>query len=420
MPRVPRHQSAPGAMCPGTVYHVTSHAVAGTWLFETEFDRLMFLSFLVEQCRDRGLVIHAYCLMGTHFHLVCEDRRGQLSQAMSLVKSLYARHYNATRPGGRRKGALWAARFSAEVIDSRRYYDAAVAYVLLNPMRVKVPMVSTPENDPGSSCAMTVCEGVTPSGFFTWKVEREGGIDAVLDSLPKARSAVSAANRRRRLEILVEGREFVVDGVLGGRSREEYLAFLRAKVSVAAVEFREAAAESRERIAAGSAVPADGAVPVDGAVPADQAGRTEQACLADRDGLAERIAGSAPSARGAGSAASPASAALPLEIPRALPAFKGLSKTAVIGTILGKLGQWLPVAGKRSRELKRVEAWALYRFTGFGVRTIARLLRTTVSKVEEAIRSVRALRLKERAWWRAIWNAEWSLRWSLAAAPWRE
>ncbi|MCC6744547.1 MAG: hypothetical protein IT175_11860 [Acidobacteria bacterium] len=67
-----------------------------------------------------------------------------------------------------------------------------------------------------------------------------------------------------------------------------------------------------------------------------------------------------------------------------------------------------------------MEAWALFRFTGFGVRKIARLLKTTVAEIEEAIRAVRALRLEERAWWRAIWNAEWSLRWSLAAAPWRE
>ncbi|MBK6315124.1 MAG: hypothetical protein IPF53_12610 [Blastocatellia bacterium] len=80
----------------------------------------------------------------------------------------------------------------------------------------------------------------------------------------------------------------------------------------------------------------------------------------------------------------------------------------------------MPISGKRSRELRQVEAWALFRFTGFGTSKIARLLKTTVAEVDEAIRSVRALREKERAWWRAIWNAEWSLRWSLAAAPWRE
>lgn len=206
MPRVPRHQSAPGVMCPGTLYHVTSHAVAGTWLFETARDRVIFLSLLAWQCRDRGLVVHAFCLMGNHIHLQLEDRRGQLSQAMSLTKSMYARYYNATRSGGRRKGALWAERFSAEVIDSRRYYDAAAAYVLLNPVRVSAPMVESPEIYPWSSCAMTVGEGVTPAAYFARMVEKEGGIDAILDSMPKARNPASEANRRRRLEILVEGR----------------------------------------------------------------------------------------------------------------------------------------------------------------------------------------------------------------------
>jgi hypothetical protein len=166
---------------------------------------------------------------------------------MSLVKSMYARYYNATRQGGRRKGALWAERFSAEVIDSRRYYDAAAAYVLLNPMRVKEAIVGSPEVYPWSSCAMTVGEGVTPTAYFARMVEKEGGIVAILESMPKARNPESEANRRRRLEILVEGREFAVDGVLGGRSREEYLEFLRAKVNSAAIEFHEAAAESRER-----------------------------------------------------------------------------------------------------------------------------------------------------------------------------
>ena len=96
------------------------------------------------------------------------------------------------------------------------------------------------------------------------------------------------------------------------------------------------------------------------------------------------------------------------------------TESVPFNTILGSLGQWLPVSGKRSGKLKRVEAWALFRFTGFGTKKIARLLETTVAEVEEAIRSVRALRNKERAWWRMIWNAEWSLRWSLAASPWRE
>ena len=399
MPRVARHQSAPGAMRPGTVYHVTSHAVAGTWLYETARDRLIFLALLAWQCHERGLVVHSFCLMGNHIHVILEDWRGQISQAMSLVKSVYARYYNATRPGGRRKGALWAARFSAEVIDSRRYYDAANAYVLLNPVRVAKPMVSSPEIHPWSSCAMTVGVGVTPAAFFARMVEEVGGIDAILASMPKARNAESEANRRRRLEILVEAREFVVDGVLGGRSRDAYLQVLRAKVNIAAVEFREAAAQSREKQEAGNA---------DVTAVATNADRVVE--LTDRQFR---------STRDRASRIDPPTLSSPA-IPRALPAFTGLSKSAVVESILGSLHQWLPVSGKRRREYRQLEAWALYRFTGFGVRKIARLLKTTVAEVEKAIRAVRAMRLKERAWWRAIWNAEWSLRWSLAAAPWRE
>ena len=392
-------------MRPGTLYHVTSHAVAGTWQFETGRDRIVFLSLLAWQCLVRGLVVHAFCLMGTHIHLVLEDRRGQLSQAMSLVKSLYARYYNATRRGGRRRGALWAERFSAEVIDTKRYYDAAVAYVLLNPVRVKEPMVRSPEIYPWSSCAMTVGEGVTPAAYFARMVEKEGGIDAILDSMPRARNAASAENRRRRLEILVEGKEFVVDGVLGGRSREEYLEHLRAKANVAAIEFHEAEAESRERQKEINAELAEGADHVD---------------QPDEKGLAESIVRFAASARSAKSAMISPPQLSSLDIPRALPGFTGLSKSTVVDAILGSLYQWLPVSSKRSRKLKQVEAWALFRFTGFDTHKIARLLKTTVREVEESIRFVRAMREKERAWWRAIWNAEWSLRWSLAAAPWRE
>lgn len=247
---------------------------------------------------------------------------------------------------------------------------------------------------------MTVGEGVTPAAYFARMIEKEGGIDAILDSMPRARNPTSETNRRRRLEILVEGREFVVDGALGDRSREEYLEFLRAKVNVAAIDFHEEAAEARERQEAGNAGLSDVIEPSDGVevVPVDEHFKLTH----DRS---PRI--------------DPPSSLSP-DIPRALPTFTGLSKSAVVDTILGSLGQWLPVSSKGSRELKRVEAWALFRFTRFGTRKIARLLMTTVVEVEEAIRSVRSLREKERAWWRVIWNAEWSLRWSLCAAPWRE
>jgi len=369
-------------MRPGSVYHVTSQAVANTALFETPRDYLTFLSQLAEQCRVRELLVHAFCLMTTHVHLQLEDRRGQISQAMSIVKSLYARYHNGTREGGRRHGALWAERFNAEVIDSKRYFDAAAAYVQLNPMRTRRPMVESPERYPWSSCAMTVVDGVTPAEYFQHHVEKEGGVDAILESMPKPATKASGENRRRRFEILLSGKEFAVESVLGGRTREEYLAHLLAKVGVEKSELHDARQE------------------------ADSA-RTG---VVDSEPASEYC-------RSVPCVSSPLSVD---GIPRLLGEYAGLAKQAAVDRILSTVCDWQPVGNKKRRELRDAEIWALWRFTSHSVRKIAKIARLKADKVDRAIRRVRALRLKERAWWRSIWNAEWSLRWSLAAAPWRE
>lgn len=380
MPRMPRHQSDPGAMRPGSVYHVTSRAVANTALFEKPRDYLTFLSQLAEQCRVRELLVHAFCCMTTHIHLQLEDRRGQISQAMSIVKSLYARYYNGTREGGRRHGALWAERFNGEVINSKRYFDASAAYVQLNPMRTRKPMVESPERYPWSSCAMTVVDGVTPAEYFRHHVDKEGGIDAILDSMPKASTKASSEARRRRFEILLSGKEFAVEAVLGDRTRDEYLAHLLAKVGVEKAELQEAREAMLED--PGTREPDK---------PAQTLRSLQSVSSVDVDGM-----------------------------PRLLGAFNGLAKNAAVDRIVCTVRDWLPVGGKNRRELCDAEIWALWRFTSHSVRKIAKLVRVTTDEVDKAVRRVRALQLKERAWWRSIWNAEWSLRWSLAAAPWRE
>lgn len=384
MPRVPRHQSHPSAMRPGSVYHVTSRAVANTPLFETSHDNLTFLSQVAEQCRLRELLIHSFCLMTTHFHLQIEDRRGQLSQAMSIVKSLYARYYNSTRERGPRYGALWAERFHAEVIDSKRYFDTTAAYVQLNPVRTKHPMVDRPDLHPWSSCAMTVVEGMTPAGYFRQRAEHVGGVDAILDWMPKPSTKASAENRRRRFEILLSGKEFAVEAVLGERSRAEYLAHLLTKAGVATAEMDEVRRDTCNGPVAGSG----------------QGDRAET-------GTSRSLPPAPATAAGDG-------------IPRLLDVYRGQSKQSTVDRILATVANWQPVGGRKRRELRDAEIWTLWRFTGHPIRKIAKLVRVTTGEVDRAICRVRALRLKERAWWRSIWNAEWSLRWSLAAAPWRD
>src|SRR5437660_774441 len=107
MPRLPRY------VLDGTFHHVTSRATGGIYLFGDDLDREALIRLLLRVIRRRRLVVHAYCLMGTHFHVVVEAPLARLSPAMHELNGRYADRFN--RRHGRR-GRLFADRFASFVI----------------------------------------------------------------------------------------------------------------------------------------------------------------------------------------------------------------------------------------------------------------------------------------------------------------
>ena len=63
-------------------------------LFETDLDRLDFLKLLRFTIVAFDWHCRAYCLMGTHYHLVLETTREQLSNGMRKLNGDYARRFN--------------------------------------------------------------------------------------------------------------------------------------------------------------------------------------------------------------------------------------------------------------------------------------------------------------------------------------
>ena len=126
MPRIPRSQLDDG------FFHATARAIRGALLFENDLDRIDFMQLLGATIRLHEWRCHARCLMGTHYHLVLETSREQLSEGMRKLNGDYARRFN--RRHGRR-GHLFAERFSAYVIRDEQHLQAAVEYALQNPVR---------------------------------------------------------------------------------------------------------------------------------------------------------------------------------------------------------------------------------------------------------------------------------------------
>ena len=78
--------------------------------------------------------------MSNHVHMLLEDQRNELSHAMQLLLTGYARYFN-DKTG--HVGHVFQQRFFSEPIESERYLMAAVRYVHINPEKDGIEAAST-------------------------------------------------------------------------------------------------------------------------------------------------------------------------------------------------------------------------------------------------------------------------------------
>ncbi len=129
MARKPRLEYA------GAVYHVMNRGNRRQAIFRTDEDRECFLGALGEVCERTGWKVHAYVLMGNHYHLLLETPESNLIAGMQWLQGTYTKRFNAVH---REWGHLFQGRYKAIPVDSDGDYFLAVAtYIHLNPMRMK-------------------------------------------------------------------------------------------------------------------------------------------------------------------------------------------------------------------------------------------------------------------------------------------
>jgi REP element-mobilizing transposase RayT len=129
MARIPRYALG------GAFHHVTSRATGGHALFVDDDDRAYFLALLRRSLVRFRLTCHAYCLMGTHYHLVIEAPIERLSRGMHRVNGLYAMGFNERH---QRRGRLFADRFASFVLRDEEHFARACEYILQNPVKAGV------------------------------------------------------------------------------------------------------------------------------------------------------------------------------------------------------------------------------------------------------------------------------------------
>ena len=94
----------------GAIYHVMNRGDRREPIFKDDQDRLRFLETLGQTCRKTDWQVHAWCLMGNHFHLVVETPRGNLVAGMKWLLGTYTGRFNRRH---KLFGHLFSGRYKA-------------------------------------------------------------------------------------------------------------------------------------------------------------------------------------------------------------------------------------------------------------------------------------------------------------------
>jgi REP element-mobilizing transposase RayT len=108
----------------------------GKAVFEDDRDRADFISRLAKTCESHGWRIHAWVLMGNHFHLLLETPEPNLVVGMKRLLGSFSQAWNRRR---KRRGHVFQGRYKSVPVNGEDrdgwYFRIVADYIHLNPSR---------------------------------------------------------------------------------------------------------------------------------------------------------------------------------------------------------------------------------------------------------------------------------------------
>lgn len=119
---------------PGAIYHVMSRGNRQESIYLDDKDCETFVDTLGEACLKTGWRVHAFVLMGNHYHLLLETPEANLVSGMKWLQGTYTQRFNARH---KLWGHLLQGRYKAILVEpgSGGYFSSVAGYIHLNPAR---------------------------------------------------------------------------------------------------------------------------------------------------------------------------------------------------------------------------------------------------------------------------------------------
>lgn len=117
-------------------YHVTSRS-NNKEFFPIPLKEVweIMLKQLHLEAKENSLAIHAFVLMGNHFHLLCHTPKGNLDQVMQKFLRQTSVKINAK---SETINHLWDGRYKWSLIESQTHYFQVYRYIYQNPVRAGI------------------------------------------------------------------------------------------------------------------------------------------------------------------------------------------------------------------------------------------------------------------------------------------
>ena len=130
----------PRLFAPGLLYHVIVRGNQGQKTFRDHQDYQVYLERVGKYRKKYDYLIHAYCLMPNHVHLLVESSKYPLAKFMQGLQQSYSQYFNLRHS---KMGHVFQGRYKAIICEKDEYLLELVRYIHLNPVRAGI--VQRPE-----------------------------------------------------------------------------------------------------------------------------------------------------------------------------------------------------------------------------------------------------------------------------------
>lgn len=119
----------------GFCYHVMLRGNNGEIIFREDSDRVKFCLLLQYAIEKHNFIVHGFCLMNNHVHLLVETKNADLYRGIHAFAFQYAQYFNKKY---QRKGHLFQGRYKAIIVQHDGYLNRLVRYIHRNPVRAGI------------------------------------------------------------------------------------------------------------------------------------------------------------------------------------------------------------------------------------------------------------------------------------------